>query len=265
MQKTFKEDILDTLAAHGSRQYVGAVIAQIQNPEELLCFVERFTVFNSVFAGGVAGLAGAFHTHKGLFIDSTEPIAACADRNAEIASYIYAAAEDEYLDKSTNIRVTHRALAQVFLKEMAHVFDLIPQHSRSVELNAILEDVKAGYGLNQLNTEESLLTALGFHVGSEILADQEFNLLDEFLRTKYPTVVNHLKGKKLPSGTNAYNWLEQHTYVEIEHFDNALLAVEKTLQYYAGERSVAQVRAIIFDGFLKFAVLQRRFFDIILD
>ena len=43
--------------------------------------------------------------------------------------------------------------------------------------------VDRGYCQEQKNTEETLLRGLGFHIGSELLADEEFNLIvDGFLQ-----------------------------------------------------------------------------------
>jgi hypothetical protein len=69
---------------------------------------------------------------------------------------------------------------------------------------------------------------MGFHVGSEILADQEFTIIDAVLKAERPEMVRALEAMKvevLGANHNAYYWIRIHTGVEAEHFDAALKGV----------------------------------------
>jgi len=59
---------------------------------------------------------GTFHMRRDLFRDPKDPISACADQSAEIASHIFSATEDEYATREGS-RLTHRRLRQILLSE----------------------------------------------------------------------------------------------------------------------------------------------------
>ena len=78
---------------------------------------------------------------------------------------------------------------------------------------------------------------MGFHVGSEILADQEFVIIDAVLKARRPEMVAALEAMRvevLSEKHNAYYWIRIHTGVEAEHFDAALKGVNNALRFYAG-------------------------------
>ena len=103
---------------------------------------------------------------------------------------------------------------------------------------------------------------MGFHVGSEILADREFVVIDETLRRDQPDLVAALEAMKVEIGGdkhNAYYWIRIHTGVEAEHFDAALKGVNRALDYYAGALPRAQAKAFMLGGFERFAHVQAGF------
>ena len=103
-------------------QEIEAVISDaISTPEKLLSFVHRYISWNGYFGSGVATLAGKVGRSRSVFIDPNEPLKAVADRSVLVASYVFDAARDEFNDKSTPWRDTHRCLAQAFLKG-SHTF-----------------------------------------------------------------------------------------------------------------------------------------------
>ena len=107
-------------------------------------------------------------------------------------------------------------------------------------MNRATEDAMArvweGYGVGA-RLEERLFRAMGFHTGSEILADQEFVVLDKALRARRPDLVAGLEDMKvaiLGQRHDAYYWIRIHTGVEAEHFDAALRASTTRSRFYAG-------------------------------
>jgi hypothetical protein len=164
-------------------------------------------------------------------------------------------------------RDTHRTLAQATLKGMGAFFGYAPaQLSDVLRVNAATETAIArvweGYGVGARLEEARLFRAMGFHTGSEILADQEFVVLDATLRARRPEMVAALEGMKVPilgQRHNAYYWIRIHTGVEAEHFDAALKGVNNALAFYVGQEPVATVKGWILEGFRGFAGVQGDF------
>jgi hypothetical protein len=82
----------------------------------VLRFVGRYAAWNGLFGAGVAALAGKIGHSRRLFLERAEPISALADRSVPVASYFFDAARDEFDDRDTAHRDTHRCLAQALLK-----------------------------------------------------------------------------------------------------------------------------------------------------
>ena len=262
--------ILKALEESATRPFLERILAGISGSQELVQFIHRYTVFNGNFAGGVANLAGAFHIQQGLFRDVSEAIDHCADRSSEIASYIFFAAEDEYAVRDGGRRWTHRGLGQLFLKETLQYFHINDgQFSKSFILtptiDRILEEVIEGYKINKADSEPVLFGALGFHIGAELLADVEFNVIHNYFELRHSGLTQHLMQRDIDHHVNAYHWIQVHTYAEAKHFDGAIVAAEKALQYYVGARSVQVVESEILEGFWSFVRLQQRFFKSVLE
>jgi hypothetical protein len=265
-----KPAILNALDESGTQPFLEAILSSVTGSVELVRFIHRYTVFNGNFAGGVANLAGAFHIQQHLFRDTDETIDHCADRSSEIASYIFLAAEDEYAVRDGGPRWTHRGLGQLFLKETLQYFHISDgQFSNNFKLtptiDRILEEVIEGYKINQADSELVLFGALGFHIGAELLADVEFNVIHKFLEAGHSGLTQHLTRVDIGHQLNAYQWVSLHTYAEKEHFDGAIVAAEKALQYYVGTRPNRVVESEILEGFESFVRLQQHFFESILE
>jgi hypothetical protein len=257
--------IAQSLEASGCRDFLRGVLSEVESADELIRFVHRYTVFNGDFAAGVASLAGAFHVRQDLFRADDEAIPSCADRSADVASYIFFAAEDEYSVRGGGPRWTHRGLGQVVLRETLVYFGLSPERfagefNLGPTMQGILAETHSGYRVGEVPTEEQLFAALGFHIGAELLADVEFNVIHEHLVEHHRGYVDHLLATDIGHGLNAYHWVQLHTSVEAEHFDAAVVSADKALEYYAGPRDAREAADEIVTGFEAFLGLQRRFF-----
>lgn len=254
----------------GSKVFLNSILEDIESKKQVIDFIHRYGIFNGDFAGGVANLAGAFHIRGDIFKEKSK-VDAINDKSSEIATEIYFAAEDEYFDRDFKTRVTHRQLAQELLKASLSYFKVSDKEfKKSFILNKKTKEtiisVRKGYCLNKKNNEEDLFKGLGFHIGSELLADQEFNVIDNFLKKKYPKFVKFLKTKTTDfKGIEAYRWISLHTIVELEHLDHAFTAAEKAIKYYKGKRDKKEIQQLVVQGFLKFSQTQRTFFNHILD
>lgn len=261
------DDLEPVLREHTGKGIFAGSLAQTADGTELLCVLSRYIHFNSVFGSGVANLAGEIGSRQDLFRDSEETVAIVADRSVEVAADVFFAAIDEFGDHNTIRRSTHRTLAQATLKAAGSFFEL-----SSAELDKIaqpceptlaaIHKVRDGYRINQKVDEPKIFRGIGFHIGSEVLADQEFNVLDAFLRTNYPDLVEYLVTTKVPIGDSeiaAYRWIQIHTSVEADHFKAAIKSANLALRYYAGAETQACVKGWILDGLGDFADVQTEF------
>ena len=262
-----RADLEPVLAAHHGNQDLERAFVEAKAPERLLSVLGRYIQFNSAFGAGLANLAGEIAARQGLFRDAQEPLRIVADRSAEVASDFFFAAIDEFDDRATPWRDTHRTLAQATLKGAGSFFGYTPgQLNDAVRINAAtttaVSRVWEGYGVGARLEDPRLFGAMGFHTGSEILADQEFVIIDRTLRRDRPDLVRALEAMKveiLGQKHNAYYWIRIHTGVEAEHFDAALKGVNNALRFYAAEADPAAVKAWILDGFTRFADVQSEF------
>jgi hypothetical protein len=262
-----RNDLAPVLAAHHGNDALRAAFEGAQQPAAFLRVLARYIQFNSAFGPGLANLAGEIGARQGLFRDAAEPVRILADRAAEVASDFFYAAVDEFDDRATPWRDTHRTLAQACLKGAGTHFGYQPEQLNDVLVigagtETAMARVWEGYGIGAALEEPRLFQAMGFHTGSEILADQEFVIIDGILKASRPELVAELSQMKvaiLGEQHNAYYWIRIHTGVEAEHFDAALKGVNNALRFYVGAADRAQVKAWILEGFDRFADVQAEF------
>jgi hypothetical protein len=268
MQLISREDLQPVLVSHRGNAALQAAVEQaVDRPDALLSVLGRYIQFNGAFGPGLANLAGEVAARRELFRDRDEPVRILQDRACDVASDFFHAAVDEFDDRATPWRDTHRTLAQATLKGLGRFFGYEPAQLNDVlRINAATDEamrrVQEGYGLGAALGEERLFRGMGFHTGSEVLADEEFTIIDRALRAKRPDLVKGLEGMKveiLGSAHNAYYWIFIHTSVEADHFDAAVKGVNKALRFYAGAEPLQRVKAWILAGFRDFAEVQQAF------
>ncbi|HLW71939.1 MAG TPA: hypothetical protein VKS22_15095 [Candidatus Binataceae bacterium] len=248
----------------GGAQAFKSSLAAIGNDRDLLCLFARYVHFNSIFAAGVANLVGAIASRPDLFQNPIEETALTRDCSVQVASYFFATIIDEFGGKADPRRATHRLLAQTALKLSAQFFNHPPPHLdqlaplNSATLAAVIA-VLDGYGLAQPMNEEKLFRSMGFHLGSELYADREFCVLDEFLRSHYPRLVEYLQNSSKLDGYSGDSWVRIHTSLEADHFALTLSGCNSALQYYAGRSRLADLKSWILDGFHHFRSVQSSF------
>lgn len=121
-----RDAVIKSVDFQASDQLVVRHLRSMHTPIALALFSQCYTVFNGCFAGGVASLAGRIHILDHLFQDTEVPIKSCSDFSSTIAAHVFFAAIDEYLDRETQLSVTHRQLAQDFLLGMLTYFQIDP-------------------------------------------------------------------------------------------------------------------------------------------
>jgi hypothetical protein len=238
---------------------IGARVAEVtraslQDPLERVRFLARYTSWNAFFGAGVATLAGKVARSRGVFLDPAEPVRAVADRSVLVGSYFFDAARDEFDDGGTAHRDTHRCLAQALIRgvldwEQAHGAPAARAQLADLDfVNRWLADplwlvglnhqVAVGYGGGAAEDVVGLFRPMGYHLGSELLADEEFSVIDATLQAAAPALVAHLRSTKVEIAGQRhtpYQWVRTHSghgaSVEAEHFEWAIRGVRVALGF----------------------------------
>lgn len=256
-----------------------ALIAALAEAESRVRFLARYASWNGFFGSGVAALAGKLGRCRGLFLDPMQPVQALADRSVYVASYFFDAARDEFDDRDTVHRDTHRCLAQSMLKALVdYEIGRGAQALAEVEyLNRLTADpdwlsllnqrVAQGYGAMSPDDRPAAFQAIGYHLGSELLADREFSIIDQRLRQDAAPLVEYLSKTTVEiagQAHRAYQWIAIHSGhgggAEADHFDWALQGVRLAFRF-TPEDAHAEARLALEQGFRRFAADHRRFFE----
>lgn len=266
------------VGAAGIRQFIRDAIERAPNhdllqrgleglrtDDELVCFLHRFLHFNDALAARVPFLAGTIHLHPELFMEPVEDEEFCRRRNAQVSAYIAEAANDEYR-MSPGASLVHQQLSQRFFRGvLAHYrlrgSDFDRTHPLPPATARLLHEARSCFFEDA--TLDTVCAAIGFHVGLEFYADQEFNLVDAYLRDHHPDLVASLTAQ---SGEEPapYLWLSLHTVVEMGHYRAGLAAVEDAIRFCAPREASPRMEQRIVEGLSAFAELQQRFYRSVL-
>ncbi|WP_159397670.1 hypothetical protein [Sorangium cellulosum] len=259
-----RREIADALARNVSLDALRQHLEGAAAGEDLLRVVARFVHYASVFGGSQASLAGELSVRQDLFRLPGEP-AAVADNGVEVAASIFFGAIDEFGDRE--MRRTHRALGQAMLKALTRYLGVSYERLDEIVLGhrptrEIVARVLAGYGVNQVKDEAKLFRAFGFHLGTELLADEEFAIFDRFFQTRRPDIVEHLQSTEMDVGGvmyPAYYWVKRHTVADAEHFEAAIDGANRALRHYAGGAARETVKRWLLEGVREIALVELDF------
>lgn len=256
-----------------ARQRVRDRLAQLTDGPQLLRFFVHYASWNGHFANGVSALSSLLGSSRNLFREAGFP-RAVADRSNYIASYFFDAARDEYDDHINPVRDSHRCMAQaslICMKDYFKLGDRALEEDEPAELLAVNDGVMAGYTGQPATVggrAAQAFWAIGYHLGSELLADQEFSLIDEHLRQHQPELVHHLMRStvQLAGGVHrCYTWVGVHSGhgggVEADHFDYALEGAHSALRFLVGGDTATAMQALQ-NGFCAFERDHASFFQI---
>lgn len=262
---TWLADLQPLPQSRGGCEQLRLALGQLRTHEDLLRILGRYVHFNAPFGAGVAHLASQVAVRQDLFGDETESVPMISDRSYDIAAQIFAAAVEEFCGSSPEHNQSHRRLAQDALRAAGKHFGYkgaalskIVEPNRETDM--AMQRAKSGYGIGQNMDEETLLQGIGFHIGSEQLAGEEFRIFDTFLREEHADLVRYMESVDPEvSNVQTYIWFKLHTTVEDEHADHAFQAANLALRYYRGHQDVGAVKERIIDGFINFADVQTNF------
>jgi hypothetical protein len=252
---------------------VSARLAGIANGEQLTRFFVHYASWNGRFANGVAALVSLIGDQREMFRENGFP-RAVADRSNYIASFIFDAARDEYDDHINPIRDSHRCMAQASLISMASfqgVGNAVLNEDEPPPLQRVNDAVLPGYtGQSRASSGDvgRVFAGMGYHLGSELLADSEFSIIDEYLRKNHDPLVQHLLRAtvELAGGKHrCYAWVGVHSGhgggVEADHFDYALSGARAALRFLAEDKRQEALEALTW-GFVAFEKDHALFFSI---
>jgi hypothetical protein len=241
------------------------------DPVKLYYFMQRYAYFNSYAGSLVARLASSIGISYQLFRQNEVAVIDQSDRGLEIAAKVLAATIDEHADAGAQ-QVPHRTLAQITLKAVSEYAKLGDNELNEIAqapdwMQAIITDLINGYQ-GKIDDLEAIVTALGFHIGSELLADREYSLIDKVVRytNRGSGFDSWLQGKQVEVGgkrLSPWYWIVVHgkhnaSGVEADHFELALDALNLLAEYRP--ESNEQIWQWASRGFLDFAELQQRLF-----
>lgn len=260
-----------------------ALADALATPEGFVRFFGRYTSWNGFFGSAVATLAGKLGRCRGLFLDPGQPVQQLADRSVYVASFFFDAARDEFDDRDTVHRDTHRCLAQSTLKglidwnagrglasfrEPASLNDLLRE---PVWLRTLNTQVAHGYGAGTPDDLPAAFRSMGYHLGSELLADQEFSLIDQTMREGAPEMTEFLRKHKVNIAGQehvAYQWVSIHSGhgggAEADHFEWATRGAHLAFRFVPAEFH-ADLRRELYRGFRSFAADHEEFFTLVND
>lgn len=250
-----------SIAEAPNKQLLQHQLQAIGGDAAVMHFLHRFALFNDALAARVPFLAGLIHLTPDLFIDLDADEDFCRQANGRVAAHVAEAASDEYrITRDRNL--VHQYLSQTFFRGVLEHYQIDgATFDRRYPLASALAELLAearGKFFERRGPSE-IFAALGFHVGLEFFADQEFNLVDQYLRRRHPSLVASLEGDG--PDRSAYLWLATHTVVEIGHYRAGLAALKAALTYCYPRDQALLMLASIKQGFNSFVDLQKRYYE----
>ena len=243
----------------------------VTTPERLYYFMQRYAHFNGFAGSLVARLASSVGLSREFFNQAGLAVVDQADRGLDIAAKVLAATIDEHADAGAQ-QVTHRTLAQATMAAIGDYAQLSTidrnKAARTPEwLEDVVNDFIAGYQ-GKIGDLEALVTAVGFHIGSELLADREYALIDKVVRHNHRGTGfdAYLQGKQVKIAgkrLSPWYWVVVHgkhnsSGVEAEHCQLAIDALNLMAEYRP--ESTETILAWASAGFLDFARVQQQLF-----
>lgn len=245
----------------------------IKSPQAFYLFMQRYTHFNAAAGPLVARLASSIGLSRELFTDSNSDVLDESDRGIKIAAEVFSATIDEHSDQSYK-NLPHRTFAQATLKAVGNYANLSAAQRNEFGkipewLNSLLVDTVDAYE-GKIGNIEQLVKSIGVHIGSEMLADREYMIIDKIVRSDnsgigFDKYLKETHGKVDFDGEKISSWYwiaihgsVQKSGVEKDHYEAALNALDMTVKYcpYTQEK----IRNLAFEGFSILTNVQQTLF-----
>lgn len=260
--KVTNTELQDILTGLTDRQTFSGVLLRATTKELLFETLNEYVEFNAVFGAGVACLSGNIALRsvmERVFLNPDPQFPTLDDASYEVAAAIFEAAIEEF-GGGPKGKHTHRTLALATVKATALALGISKLEDVRQSTCDAIHMVVNGYGIGQTLDDQAMFKAMGFHAGSEVLADEEMNGLDSQMKkrdelnamTQRMTFVI-FREASIPS----YAWVKTHCSVETEHYEAALRAINLALRFYTGDKTLA--KQWFFSGFRQFVDAQQKF------
>lgn len=263
---SFNEDLSQVPRISEGRESLRLALERSTTKHDVLHLLTQYVHFNAPFGAGVARLASDLAARPELFGDpSCDADDVLSDRSYDVAALVFAAAIEEFCGEIPRHPESHRELAKNVLHSVADFCGYSSSAQRYLfqpTASTVLARRRAEqmYGIGAPSTEGELFRSMGFHMGSERLAGDEFRLIDASLRRQHPDLVEHMeRPDPAIGGIRAYTWIKIHTTVEDIHAEKAFWAANLALGWCRGVLTPPEVKECLVRGFTEFVALQADF------
>lgn len=262
------DDISTTISKENYVQaFRNLCLKAVATPLGTYVFMERYAHINGYAGSGVALLSGVLGYRRDAFLDAGDGVS--RDRGMMIASKIFAATVDEHGSEHGN--APHRNLAQACVAAVAKAGGIDASMRKLVEPKSksflvVVERFKRNYS-GEINNINSLVKSIGYHIASEYLADQEYQILDEEIWFRNPnpafrSAVNRTQDE-LGKWGGVWMWITVHGHygesaaddghgVEQDHFEYAMKALNLVERFRPSGMSAEELKILIVEGLREF-------------
>ena len=261
-----REELVKVFMAAGGNNRLEQALRRANVHSLLVKLLGWYIEFNAAFAPGVLALAAAVGSCMPRLRDTAGITRCFALGNNDVAAKILAAAIDEFGDRASDKRPTHLKCADVFIRETMLFFGMEPKElsslmaSNAFAFRVVIDDVGRYYSVSA--TPGGVMEGIGIHIGSELLAQKEFDVLVRFLYQVFPDLMVFLSKIDLETGLPASYWVTAHAKLEEDHFNNAIEAADLAIAY-AQPLFTDNYEKLVLKGFSKFVDLQAKLIQLL--
>lgn len=208
----------------GRKEYIRSIVTTLAdnyNTKQFCRFLVNYALWNQPFNAQVTALAARWADQWDNESFLPNPIVGSSCLGARINSELICSVSDE-VGLGDHSTIPHQELSFSFAKAVA-------EYS---EIDFDVQVYWSGLGNYKLNTTkgylDNIIIGLGYHIGSELNASGEFQVIHDVVSGRFKGLYHHLSEKKLYDRPLKHKplieWLSDHITVEIEHFNHALNA-----------------------------------------
>ncbi|BAZ21257.1 hypothetical protein NIES4073_21350 [Kalymmatonema gypsitolerans NIES-4073] len=247
-----------------------ACVEAAKTPRALYVFMQRYVCYGRTFSSSVPTLAGTISSSH-LLQDPTCSVPMHAGRSMDVAAKVLAASIEEFTDPRTG--VSHGTLSYALLDKLAEYANLSQAEINTIYqsgtwLSDIISYVKTAYKAES-DSLESLVSAIGFHVATETVGDNEFGIINDVLfsqhrNNSFGRFIRNSKVSFQQGTVSPWYWIVIHGTsdskgVELKHSAEAFAALNYVVRY--SNVSEQQIIEWAGQGFAEFAYIQTKFFQ----
>lgn len=262
------QDVEPLLRTHQGNEMLVSGLLQEADHNFLRVFA-RYVAYSTAFAPRILRLAEAVSCRSDLFSDTHQEVRHTARRSFAVSAPIFFSAIDEFADRNAPGGPNHQELADHLLLAMGRYYHVgVMGFEQLATIAATAQYAIArfdrGYNISADASAQAVFCGLGVHLASELVAQGEFEAIDECLGAHRPVLRQWLQTREAcqPEREHLpppYYWISVHCTVEVEHSFAAFTAVNLAMHYYVGKESPEEIRQWILAGVSVFLCLHTQF------